>query len=180
MKWEFDFLYALQNLHNPILNPVMVFLSLIGEAGIIWILAAIVFLCVRKYRSIGIQMVISMVATLIIGNLILKNLIARDRPCWIDTEVALLVSNPKDYSFPSGHSMNGFTAAVTIFMNDRRLGSAALVLALLIAFSRLYNFVHFPTVIIGGICIGTAVAIIVCMVWHRTEAIHSRWKFLGE
>lgn len=158
MSWEFDWLYALQQIHNPVLDKIMVFLSLIGEAGIVWIALAIVFLIMKKTRRCGAQMAVAMLLTFIIGNLILKNAIGRDRPCWIDPTVALLVKNPTDFSFPSGHSMNGFTAAVTILFYNRRCGIAAVVLAALIAFSRLYNFVHFPTDVFAGIVIGTVIA----------------------
>jgi undecaprenyl-diphosphatase len=161
MEWEFTWLYALQELHNSISDPIMAFVSNLGNAGIFWIAIGILLCFSRKYRSCGIQMLVSMAVTFLIGNLIIKNLVCRDRPCWIDPGVALLVSAPTDYSFPSGHSMNGFTAAVTLFLHDKRLGIPALVLAVTIAFSRLYNFVHFPTDVFVGIAIGTTIAIIV-------------------
>jgi undecaprenyl-diphosphatase len=106
-------------------------------------------------------MIVAMAVTYMIGNLAIKNLVCRARPCWIDPTVPLLVTVPADYSFPSGHSMNGFAAALTLFFHDKRLGIPALVLAAIIAFSRLYNFVHFPTDVFVGIAIGTVVAIFV-------------------
>ena len=106
-------------------------------------------------------MIISMLVVLVIGNGILKNLVCRQRPCWIDPTVTLLVKNPSDYSFPSGHSMNSFTAAVTIWFYHKKAGGVAIAVATLIAFSRLYNFVHFPTDVFAGIAIGSIVAIIV-------------------
>jgi len=65
--------------------------------------------------------------------------------------------------------MNGFTAAVTLFCNDKRLGIPAMILAALIAFSRLYNFVHFPTDVFAGIAIGTIVALLVDFVFRKYE-----------
>ena len=114
MKWEFDILYALQKIHQPVLDHIMTGLSTIGNAGIFWIVLGLALCIPKKYRKIGIQMVISMAITFIIGNLILKNLIARPRPCWLDTQIALLIKSPKDYSFPSGHSMNGFAASIAL------------------------------------------------------------------
>ena len=149
MKWEFDILYALQKIHQPVLDHIMTGLSTIGNAGIFWIVLGLVLCIPKKYRKIGIQMVISMAITFIIGNLILKNLIARERPCWLDTQIALLIKSPKDYSFPSGHSMNGFAA-----------------------FSRLYHFVHFPTDVMVGILIGTTVAILVHAGYLRGSRRH--------
>lgn len=161
MAWEFDWLYALQTIHHPVLDKIMIFFSTLGDAGILWIVLALVFCISKKYRTCGIQMFVSMILVLFIGNLVLKNLVARDRPCWIDPGVALLVKNPSDFSFPSGHSMNSFTAAVTIFCCHRKTGVLALAIATLIAFSRLYNFVHFPTDVFAGILLGTGVALAV-------------------
>ena len=148
----------------------MIFLSAIGEAGIVWILISIILACFPKTRRCGITMMISMALTFLLGNLILKNLIARPRPCAIDTNIKLLVKFPSEYSFPSGHTMNGFTAAVSIFLYHKRAGIAALLLAAAIAFSRMYLFVHFPTDILGGIVLGTLDAILTYYVVKRAFA----------
>ena len=161
MNWEFDWLYALQQIHNPVLDKIMVALSTIGNAGILWIVIAVILLIMKKTRRCGAQMALAMLLTFIIGNLVLKNMISRDRPCWIDPTVALLVKNPTDFSFPSGHSMNGFTAAVTILFYDKSL----------VAFSRLYNFVHFPTDVFAGVVIGTVVACLVNLLFMRMQSV---------
>ena len=154
MKWEFDILYALQKIHQPVLDHIMTGLSTIGNAGIFWIVLGMVLCIPKKYRKIGIQMVISMAITFIIGNLI------------------LLIKSPKDYSFPSGHSMNGFAASIALLCNDKKLGIPAVILASLIAFSRLYHFVHFPTDVMVGILIGTTVAILVHAGYLRGSRRH--------
>lgn len=169
MSWEFDILYAIQNIHTPILDKIMVALSTLGNAGIFWIVLSVILLIPKKYRKCGFQMMLSMALCYIVGNLILKNLIARDRPCWIDPSVQLLVKSPWDYSFPSGHSMNGFTASVAMLCNDRKIGIPAVILAAFIAFSRLYNFVHFPTDVIAGIVIGIVMALLVNYFMKRKE-----------
>ena len=171
MSWVFDFLYALQNIHNPILDRIMVVLSLLGNGGVLWIFLAAVLLCTKKYRKCGLQVAVAMLFTYIVGNLILKNAIHRDRPCWIDPSIELLLKSPKDYSFPSGHSMNGFTAAVTLLLCDKKLGIPALVLASAIAFSRLYNFVHFPTDVIAGIVVGIISAMFVNYLFIRKTKV---------
>ena len=169
MSWEFDILYAIQNIHTPILDKIMVALSTLGNAGIFWIVLSVILLIPKKYRKCGFQMMLSMALCYIVGNLILKNLIARDRPCWIHPSVQLLVKSPWDYSFPSGHSMNGFTASVAMLCNDRKIGILAVILAAFIAFSRLYNFVHFPTDVIAGIVIGIVMALLVNYLMKRKE-----------
>ncbi len=167
MGWEFDWLNALQRMHTPILDEAMIFLSTLGNAGILWIVLGICLCITKKYRRCGVQMLASIVITFIIGNLILKNLVCRARPCWIDPNVVLLVPRPGDYSFPSGHTMNGFTAAVTLFLHDKRFGIPALVLAALIAFSRLYHFVHFPTDVFAGALIGTLIAWLIHLMFQQ-------------
>ena len=154
MNWEFEWLYALQKIHNPVLDPIMVGLSALGNAGILWIIISVICLIKKETRRCGVQMIISMLVVLVIGNGILKNLVCRQRPCWIDSTVTLLVKNPSDYSFPSGHSMNSFTAAVTIWFYHKRAGAAAIAVATLIAFSRLYVGVHYPTDVLGGMFVG--------------------------
>jgi undecaprenyl-diphosphatase len=114
-------------------------------------------------------MAISVVITLVIGNLLLKNMVMRARPCQIDPTVALLVHIPSDYSFPSGHAMNAFTASTALCCNQKRYGIPALIIAALIAFSRLYNFVHFPTDVMFGALLGTAVALAVCAVFRKRQ-----------
>ena len=161
MNWEFDFLYFLQELHQPLLDKIMVALTTLGDAGIFWILLAAVMLCTKKYRRCGICMAVSLILMLITGNVILKHLFMRDRPCWIDPSVQLLVAVPKDYSFPSGHTFASFASAVTILLHHKKEGIAALVLAVLISFSRLYVFVHFPTDVLTSVVLGTGVALLV-------------------
>lgn len=172
MPWEFDLLYALQEIHSPVLDKLMVFFSVLGDSGIMWIALAVILLCWKNTRKCGMQMGAAMLITFIIGNLILKNLVARDRPCWIDESVQLLLANPWDYSFPSGHSMNGFTAAVTICFYHKKWGAAAVVIAGIIAFSRLYNFVHFPTDVFAGIAIGICSAVFTNWLFRKISKKH--------
>lgn len=170
MAWEFEWLYGLQSIHGPLLDTLMVALSTLGNAGGFWIGLSLVLCITKKYRGTGIQMLITIAVAFILANLILKNLIARERPCWVDESVALLIPSPKDFSFPSGHSVNGFAASVALLCNNRRLGIPAVVLAAAIAFSRLYLFVHFPTDVFAGIVIGTICALFVHWGYRRYQA----------
>ena len=158
---EFEILYAINNLHNPVLDKIMIAITSLGNAGLIWIAIAVFLLFIRKTRKCGALMLVSMLLGLIIGNGVLKNLIARDRPCWIDTNIPLLIPNPLDYSFPSGHTLASFEAAVMIFLHNKKWGTISFVLAIIIAFSRMYLFVHFPTDILGGMILGTVTSIAV-------------------
>lgn len=143
----------------------MKFVSYLGNSGQIWILVGIIMLFFKKYRKCGFTVLLALFLCLIFGNGILKNLIARQRPCWIDESVKLIIETPKDFSFPSGHTFSSFAASLSIFMYHKKLGISAFILAVLIAFSRLYLFVHFPTDIIGGIILGiTASYVSYCII----------------
>lgn len=168
---EFEILYAIQKIHNDFLNPIMIGVSALGNGGIIWILTAFVFLFFKKTRQCGILMLISMAVCYLMGNMLLKNLIRRPRPCQMDISVPLLIPMPGEYSFPSGHTLHGFTAATTIFLHNKKAGIAALLLAAVIAFSRMYLFVHFPTDILGGMILGVLVAV---MVYKTADKISKR------
>lgn len=158
---EFEILYRIQEMHTEFLNPLMIGVSALGNGGMIWILIALVLLFFKKTRRCGLLMLLSMAVCFITGNLCIKNLVQRPRPCQIDTAVRLLIPMPGEYSFPSGHTLHGFTAATIIFLHNKKAGIAALLLAAVIAFSRMYLFVHFPTDILGGIILGVAAAVIV-------------------
>ena len=158
MEWEFDFLYALQGIRTPFLDRIMALLSTLGNAGILWIVTGVVLCISKKYRRGGMQMLSAELLSFI-GNLIIKTLVNRLRPCQIDETVSLIVMIPFDSSFPSGHTLNGITAAVTLIFVDKRIGIPALVLAILIAFSRMYNFMHFPTDVLAGALLGVVSAV---------------------
>ena len=146
---DFSLLYWIQaHLRCPFLDGLMPKVSRMGDYGIIWILVAVLMLLAA-----------GLVCSPLIGNLLLKPLVARPRPCWLDETVVLLVASPKDYSFPSGHSLCAFIAAVILLRYDRRFGIPALILAVLIAFSRLSLFVHVPSDVLAGILLGIGIGL---------------------
>lgn len=136
----------------------MTLITSLGDHGIFWLLLAAVLFAVPRTRLMGACMLVSIGIGFLLGNVALKNLIARDRPCWLDPTVQLLVQVPRDYSFPSGHTLVSFEGGVTIFMFNRKWGIPALMLAVLIAFSRMYLFVHFPTDVLAGMALGIIIA----------------------
>ena len=157
---ELSILHAIQSIHNPIFDKIMVFLSTAGNRGLIWILIALTFLCIKKYRKCGIVVTLSLLVAVLLGNTVLKNLFERARPCWVDTSVSLLVAKPKGFSFPSGHTFSSFAAATSIFIYHKEIGKIALFLAALIGFSRLYLFVHYPSDVLAGAILGILTAVV--------------------
>lgn len=164
---EMNFLLTLQNLHHPIADFFFSHITLLANGGIFWILICILFLCSKKYRTNGIYFLLSLLLCFIIGNLFLKNIIARPRPCWINPQIPLLIPNPSDFSFPSGHSLHSFAGAVSIWYANRKWGIFAFILAGIIAFSRLYLFVHYPSDVVAGIVLGIIVTVFV----HKAGAV---------
>ena len=159
MKWEFAFLYLLQDMHTPVLDKIMLFFTRMGNFCLPWLAISVILLCFKKTRPCGVAILLSLLMKELTGNLALKNLVARERPCWIDTAVPLLIKSPSSYSFPSGHTFDGFAASVSIFLYNRKAGVAAIIVAVIIAFSRMYLFVHFPTDVLASVILGTIVAV---------------------
>ena len=158
---ELQILHAIQGIHQEWLTEILRFFTTIGESGLVWIVIAIVLTCIPKTRKCGLTMIIAMAITYLVGNLFLKNVIARPRPCAVDTGVTLKIPFPSEYSFPSG--------AVTIFSYYRKAGILSLLMAAVIAFSRLYFFVHYPTDILGGMVLGTLDAVLAVYIVKRLE-----------
>ena len=149
-----------QNLRSELLDYVMVFLSLIGEGGFVWFLIAVPMLFFKKTRVCGVVMIIAMGVSLLLGEFLLKNIIGRVRPCNIRTDIEMLIRRPQSFSFPSGHTSSSFAAATTVFLWNKKYGVPTLILAFLIGFSRLYNYVHFPTDVLCGMLFGILISLI--------------------
>lgn len=154
---EIKFLELLQKLHNPLFDFLMTIITTLGNGGIIWIAVGIFFLLQKnpKKKRLASTIFIALIIFAIIGLVVLKPIIARPRPCWV-VDVNLLISNPKDYSFPSGHTGSSFAATTVIYNYNKKWGIYAGIFASVIAFSRLYHFVHYPTDILGGLILGIA------------------------
>ena len=152
-------LWIQNNLRGGILDPIMVFITHLGDKGLFWIVLTLLLLCFRKTRKAGVTSAISMLIGLIVVNLILKNWIARIRPYVKIEDLVLMIEQQKDFSFPSGHACNSLACAWVLFRcMKKQYGVPALVLAILITLSRIYVGVHYPTDIIVGAAIGVAAA----------------------
>ena len=158
MSLDWSILHWIQNmLVCPALNFLMPKITLLGNGGMIWLLASGVLICTKKYRRQGILLLCGLAAGVLVGNVFLKNFVARPRPCWLDSSVRLLIANPTDYSFPSGHTLSSVIGATILTKTDRRFGYAAIPLAALIAFSRLYLYVHFPSDVLAAAVLGVLI-----------------------
>ena len=155
MSFELNILDWFQTLHTPMLDKFMTSVTKLGNAGIFWIILTVIFLIIPKMRKTGVIMAAALLTDLLICNVFLKNLVARIRPYDVNTTVELLVAKLHDYSFPSGHTAASFASVTALYLaGEKRLWIAALVISCMIAVSRLYLYVHYPTDVLGGIIFG--------------------------
>ncbi len=153
------------NLKCGFMDALMPLITLLGDAGIFWILCSLVLIFIPKYRKTGLSMGLSLLIGLLVCNVVLKPLVGRIRPYdyqWqhFQKEITLLVEGLHDYSFPSGHTIASFEAATALLIGSKKLGIPAMLLAVLIAFSRLYLYVHYPTDVLASIVLGIGIAIL--------------------
>lgn len=163
-----DFIY--DNLHCAFLDAVMPVITALGNGGILFNAIAVVMLFFKRTRKTGLMIGCALILGLLVCNLTLKPLVARERP-FTHRAVELLVSRPKDFSFPSGHTIASFEFATVLFLRERKAGIIALVAAVLISFSRMYLYLHFPsdvfTSVVLGILFGILGVVIVNALWKR-------------
>lgn len=150
------------------LDVIMAFFSFIGESGAIWFAAAIVMLFPRKTRSTGVMVICAIALGFIVGELAIKNIVCRPRPFIANPDIVLNIKPPSGYSCPSGHSCSSLAAATVMLIKDKRFGIPALCVALLIVFSRLYNYVHYPSDVLLGMMLGIVSAIIIVFIFRKT------------
>lgn len=151
------------NLHSGAMDFLAPILSLFAEAGILYIALSVLFLALPKTRRMGLCTGLALLFGVVLCNMIMKPLVARPRPfdyqlIHFGKEISLLVKAPKDFSFPSGHTIAAFEFAVAAWLNDKRIGIPAFVVAILVAFSRMYLYVHYPSDVIFAAILGTLLA----------------------
>ena len=154
---DFLIMFVYNHLHTPILDKIMIFITSLGNSGIIWIAFTFLFLLFKQTRKLGILLSFALLLELFLCDGIIKNIFARPRP-FTRFDVKLLIPSPRSYSFPSGHTASSFTAAFIIFYYQRKMGIWAMILAALIGFSRIYLFCHYPSDVFGGIVLGALIA----------------------
>ncbi|MGI5971154.1 MAG: phosphatase PAP2 family protein [Oscillospiraceae bacterium] len=155
--WELDSAVVLwmQSVRQPWLDPIMKALSILGDAGAVWIAISLLLLFFKRYRRTGLLALISLAFCFAIANLMMKNLVARPRPYDAIPGLTILVKRLSDYSFPSGHACSSFAAAPALSEGTgRSWGFLFISMALLISVSRLYVGVHYPSDIIAGAAVG--------------------------
>lgn len=141
-------------IQNKYLDKLMPVVTSMGNLGIVWIIMAAALILDKPYRSIGDVVILTLIISTIVGEGIVKHIVRRVRPCNEKSSLNMLISKPMSYSFPSGHTLSSFAAAEVLSMYFTEYKLIFMIIAFLIALSRIYLYVHYPTDVIAGIILG--------------------------
>lgn len=154
-KLDINILHFIRNnFSNVFMDKLMILVTSLGDKGLIWIAIALILLAIKKYRKVGVILLIALLITSLFGEGIVKNIIQRPRAFITYPDISILINPPTSFSFPSGHTASSFAAAVVLGYYFKNWRFLFYFFATLIAFSRLYLFVHYPSDIIVGIILG--------------------------
>lgn len=142
-------------LHKPLLNRIMITISRSGNLGIVWWVICLPFLYSEKFRQTGFNIMVALALGHLMGEMIIKHVVKRVRPCHGLDDDEQLINRPRFYSFPSGHTTASFTVVgVVLFRCSLFISIPILILASLIGFSRIYLRVHYLTDVVAGVLLG--------------------------
>lgn len=167
-------LWIQENLRAEWLDPFVIAITYLGNAGIFWILLSVLLLCLPRQRKLGLTCGVSLIFDLLAVNIFIKKAVARVRPYEVIEGLTKIIGEQSDYSFPSGHTAASFAVATVLLMRaPKKLSIPMFILACFISLSRLYVGVHYPTDILGGIVIGAlcgvAAVYLVDFIWKKAK-----------
>lgn len=198
MGWDAGFLLYIQEyIRSDFLNPIMKVLTHSGDKGILLIVLILALLFIPRTRAIGIMSTMSIAIEALLNNVLLKNLIARTRPYDEIEGLVNLVGKQSDYSFPSGHTGAAFAVAgamlvVALFglpmiaktgefkredpsLSFKLVSVLLIMYATLLAFSRMYVGVHYPTDVLCGLLLGLLTSAVAYLIYQvAIKKIHER------
>lgn len=176
---ELAILDAIQGIHAPWLDSIVAAYTTTGDHGIIWILLGICLIIFRRTRKIGVAVLLALAIGALITNCVLKPVVMRPRPCDVNPAINMIVPRPGGSSFPSGHTTAAFAAFGAILFSREPKSPIALVVAtgvaaIIMAFTRLYAYVHYPTDVLAGAIVGLLAGLaatwIIDMISKRLES----------
>ena len=154
-------------MHGKIMDSVMVFITTLGNSGLIWIAISLVLILNKKYRNIGYMALLALLLSSFAGDLVLKNIVHRLRPSANLSPAMLLIDKPLSYSFPSGHAMSSFAVAGVLAMQMKKYSVWFIGIATSIAFSRLYLYVHYPSDVLAGMLLGLLCSYATILIFNK-------------
>lgn len=160
-------LFVQEHLRSPLLSSVLVFISRLGDKGLFWFVVIALLLIFRKTRQGGLITFTALAAEFVACDVIIKHLLMRPRPYLVISELICLVPPETSTSFPSGHSASSFVCAYVLCRLYGKKGAWAFLPATLIALSRIYVGVHYPSDVVCGIVLGLVVGVVVYAFWQK-------------
>ncbi|MBQ3219577.1 MAG: phosphatase PAP2 family protein [Clostridia bacterium] len=156
----FNFMHTLSNSVGKFLTPVCKVYTSLGNGGIFFIILSIFLILFKKTRKTGFAMLLAIGIGAIFTNLIIKKIVARPRP-YVNNEiykdywqsVGGLVES--EFSFPSGHTTATTSCMMAMFLFcNKKWSYVGFLVAIFMAFTRVYLIVHYTTDVIAGLIIG--------------------------
>ena len=161
-------LFIQENLRFEPLTPIMQGVSYTVNLGLLWVITGLALLCFKKTRMAGAVMLSALLVGLLINNVVVKNIVNRARPYETYADMIPLIKKPFDSSFASGHTTSSFAAAGTMARFLPKPAAAAVICyAVLVALSRLYLGVHYPTDVLFGMLIGLSGSFVAYAVYSK-------------
>lgn len=175
LGFDFSILdFIANNIRNDFLDPIMAFFSLAAENGIGLVMLSLILLIPRKTRPAAVAALCALTVCLVLGEGVIKHIVLRPRP--FDTyynfhhakiPINLNIGKVWGYSFPSMHTCCSFACATIFFKINQTVGIVSIVIAATVGFSRLYNYVHFPTDVIAGMILGIGIGLLTILIFNK-------------
>lgn len=183
LQLDGNFLIGIQHsLNADWFTAIMRAVSFLSEYGWLWIGLCLTLMAIKKTRRVGIICSASLLFAFIMCNGAVKLSVDRARPWEVIDGVMMLLKDPGDSSFPSGHANSAMATSLALWISTRRDSIAAskdvqaklhkwsfvlLALAFLTGLSRVYLGMHFPSDVIAGWLIGGISAVIVYTIFIK-------------
>lgn len=145
---------------HHLLNEVMIFISSCGDFGMSWLIVILITNLIDQTQAMSIDLLVALIAATLIGQVTIKTIVKRKRPCHTYPDIKLLIPTPSDLSFPSGHTTSSFACSTVLMLYNPLFGIIGYLYASLTAISRLYLFVHYISDVIFGILLGVSIGFI--------------------
>lgn len=161
---QMDIFVSFQMLHyykKKWLNEMMMFISSCGDFGMSWLIVILVTNNIASMHDMSVDMLVALLIATLIGQVTIKTIVKRKRPCQEFQNVKILIPIPSDYSFPSSHTMTSFACSTVIMLYYPILGCIGAIYAILTGLSRIYLFVHYLSDVIVGTVLGIIIGFIV-------------------
>lgn len=169
-NFDFNLLQQIQNtVHSSFFDSIMPIITSVGNFGLIWIAISLLMVVKKDYRKTGILSLGAIIFSTLAGEIVLKNLVQRARPFTQLPDLQLLISAPSSWSFPSVHTTVAFAFFWTVFREKKKIAIPIFILAVAIAFSRMYLMVHYPSDVAVGVILGILSAEIVRWVYYKNN-----------